>query len=562
MEPGTVRQVPFTPRIPGQRTGAWAQRSATAQGLLEVAVRPTADQSTPDEPMAVLVAGCHDSGKREVIRALLREGNVVDVPPDSYLVMRYDLPADPVAHVPGCRQPRPYRPGDPGTGDAALARPPRRVELSLPDPLLRHFALVDSPCARRLGVAGGLVLGEAAERGGAVVFVAAAGQALTPSELALLGELASRDVTVFFAVVPAGAAAAVDRGAVDGAPVDGAAADGAPVDGAPADGAAADGAAADVVAADVVAADVLAPVVVVGDAADAVEVALEAHRAVVAERVPGLAEAPWFAVDPVAGDTAYLRRALVEWAGDEGLRRASDNPPVLPVVGSVAVGPQAAESGWSEALNWWLRSCTRQLRQRLAIEVADIHLRCVRDLVFGTGCAGLPSSLDHELHALSQKATAESDTAVASIVHDVLRRVLGGEPTEDVRRRVVAAVRQGLAEDTGADLNRVLLVTSTGGVATISGRDALVALPGYAAETVPSILPPIGMAVSGGCYVLLRGSAGSTGADVANARSWLQRVTRAVDLELRREVGRRLEAVHRSLGALVGETVEHGKLLA
>jgi hypothetical protein len=434
-----------------------------------------------------------------------------------------------VAHVPGCREPRRYRPGDPGNGDAALARPPRRVELSLPDPLLRHFALVDSPCANGLGVAGGMVLGEAAERGGAVVFVAAAGQDLTHAELAVLEELASRDVTMFFAVVPADPAASLD--VADFAGVGGA---GLGDDGLE------DGGLED----------------------DAVEVALEVHRAVVAERLPGLADAPWFAVDPVTGDTAYLRRALVEWAGAEGLRRASDNPPVLPAVGGVAVAPDAAASGWAEALNWWLRSSTRQVRQRLAIEVADVHLRCVRDLVFGNGCAGLPSTLDHELHALSQKATAESDTAVASIVHDVLRRVLGGEPTEDVRRRVVAAVRRNLAEDTGADLNRVLLVTSIGGVATISGRDALVALPGYAAETVPPILPPIGLAVSGGCYVLLRGPAGSAGADVTSARSWLQRVTRAVDLELRREVGRRLDAVHRSLGALIRETVEHGKLLA
>jgi len=149
---------------------------------------------------------------------------------------------------------------------------------------------------------------------------------------------------------------------------------------------------------------------------------------------------------------------------------------------------------------------------------------------------------------------------VASIVHDVLRRVLGSEPTEDVRRRVVAAVRRGLTEDAGAGLDRVMLVTREGGVATINGRDALVALPGYAAETVPSILPPIGLAVSGGCYALWRTDPAST--DVTRARSWLQRVTRDVELELRREVGRRLEAVHRSLGALIGETVEHGKLLA
>jgi hypothetical protein len=492
--------------------------------------------------MAVLVVGCHDSGKRALIRALLRAvTELVDVSPASYLVMRYGPTGEPLAHVPGCRRPLAYGPGrdrgsggtggmaDAGSadaGDAAQARPPRRVELTLPDPLLRHFSLIDSPCAHRLGTAGGLVLADAAERGGAVVFVATAGRQLTRSELDLLGELASREVSVFFAIAPAAAQVAH------------------PVSGAD-----------------------LGPEAGLDEAANASEqgsdpvmLALDEHRSVVAGHAPELADAPWFAVDPVAGDTAYLRRALVEWAGVEGLRRASDNPPVLPVAGAARVGAEAGASGWLAALDEWLVDSGRTVRQRLAIEVANVHLRCVRDLLFGGGCAGLPETLDHEMQALSQRATAECDTVVATIVHDVLRRVMGGEPAEDVRRRVVAAVRRVLAEDAhGGGLARVLLVTSAGGVAAVSGRDALVALPGYAPENTPSILPPVGLAVAGGCYALWHAPDND---DVARARSWLQRGTRAVELELLREVDRRLDAVHRSLGALIGETIDRGILLA
>lgn len=502
MESGTLRRVPLAPRIPVQRRSDDDRRTA------DVPVRATADQSTPDEPMAVLLVGCHDSGKRALTRALLRGAPavvpvppaVVPVPPATYLVMRYGPGAEPLAHVPGCRQPRPYRPGPCGEPDASLARPPRRVEVCLPDPLLRHFALVESPCAPLLGSAGGAVLADAAERGGAVVFAVPGNAPLTRSELDLLAELGDRDVSVFFAVMP------------------------------PAE-----------------------------SADNPAEAVLAAHRAAVARHAPRLVDSPWIGVDPAAGDTAFLRRALVEWAGAEGLRRASVNPPVLPAAGTVHIGDEAAQSGWSAALDRWLRNSTRVVRQRLAIEVANIHLRCVQDLVFGAGCAGLPGMLDNELHALSQRATAESDTVVASIVHEVLQRVLAAEPTEDVRRRVVTAVRRALAEDPDADLARVLLVTSTGGVAVIAGREALVAMPGYAAETAAPILPPVGLAVSGGCYVLWHSPAKL---DVAKARSWLQRVTRAVELELLREVGRRFDAVHRSLGALIGETVDHGILLA
>jgi hypothetical protein len=145
-------------------------------------------------------------------------------------------------------------------------------------------------------------------------------------------------------------------------------------------------------------------------------------------------------------------------------------------------------------------------------------------------------------------------------VHDVLRRVLGREPTEAVRRRTAAAVRRGLGDDrSGGDLDRVLLVTGTGGVATVSGGDALAALAGYATEPASPILPPVGLGVSGGCYAVWRGPSAD---DVGKARSWLQRATRAVELDLLREVARRFEAVHRSLGGLIGETVDHGILLA
>jgi hypothetical protein len=361
--------------------------------------------------------------------------------------------------------------------------------------------------------------------------VAAGGRSLTRSELDLLAELATRDVSMFFAAVPAVDDPAVDDPAVDDPDDD-----------------------------------------------DPVSLAPEGHREIVSGHVPALADAPWFTVDPVVGDVAYLRRALVEWAGAEGLRRASDNPPVPAAVGTVHVAETAAASGWSDVLDRWRESSTRLVGQRLAIEVADVHLRCVRDLVFGAGLVALPETLDHELHALSQRATAEFDTVVATIVHDVLRRVLGGEPTEGVRRRVVAAVRRGLTTDAyGVELARVLLVTEAGGVATETGWDALVALAGYAPATVPSILPPVGLAVSGGCYQRWRGpawrgeragepggpaAAVPAGEGVDQARMWLQVVTRAMELELVRDAERRLEAVRSSLGALIGETIDHGILLA
>ncbi|MEK8107851.1 hypothetical protein NKG94_27745 [Micromonospora sp. M12] len=85
----------------------------------------------------------------------------------------------------------------------ALARPPRRVELSVPEPLLRHFTLIDVPDTAMLGVAGTRLLLEAAGRAGALLFVIAADQAFTAAELNLLAEVAPTSVEVVFAVTRA-----------------------------------------------------------------------------------------------------------------------------------------------------------------------------------------------------------------------------------------------------------------------------------------------------------------------------------------------------------------------
>jgi hypothetical protein len=277
--------------------------------------------------------------------------------------------------------------------------------------------------------------------------------------------------------------------------------------------------------------------------------------------VPALAEAHWFALDPATGDTAYLRRALVDWAAAEGLRRAGGNPPVAPgATRTVRVVRDAHESGWEDRLERQVRNAAHRIRQHLALELANIHLRCVQEIVFGAGCAGLPEALDREVHALSLRAVAECDAAVARVLDETSTRVFGEPPDEGVRRRVAAAVREGLPDHpAGRDLDRVLLVTSTGGVATVTGPGAVGALPAYLGATGTAVLPPFGVGLSGGCYQLWRNPGN---ADPAKARSWLQRALREIELELGRELARRFEAVQLALRVVVADAVDHGILLA
>ncbi|WP_242624009.1 hypothetical protein [Micromonospora kangleipakensis] len=487
----------------------------------------------PDEPLAVVAAGPAGAGRRAVLAALLGlEPAMLAVPAGSCLLVNHARVPTRAAYVPGYRQPHSYG-ADPAAAGPALARPPRRVELSVPDPLLRHFAVLDTPDTGPLGVAGGRVLLDAIGRAGALLFVISADQAFTAAELHLLAEVARAPVEVFFVVTPGatGWGPVRDGGSTEdtGASVPLPVRIGAPVQG-----------------------RARVPV-------DPAAVSVAAHRAALLAAVPGLAAARWYPVRQ--GEDAALRRALVGWAADEGLRRASVQPPVLPGEhGRVNVVPGFDPGDLGDGLDRQIRSCAQRIRQHLALELANIHLRVVQEIVFGVGPAGLPELLDRELEALSLLATAQCDQAVRTVLDEAAARVFGAPLAEGVRRRIVKAVRWGLADPpAGRELDRVLLVTSTAGVAGLSGAGAIDALAGFPGAERVEALPPVGVALSGGCWQHWRGP----GTDDPNgARSWAQRALREVELELSSEVSRRFEVIRLSLGAVLTDAVDHGILLA
>ncbi|SCE66932.1 P-loop NTPase family protein [Micromonospora chokoriensis] len=479
----------------------------------------------PDEPLGVVAVGPAGADRRAVLATLLGLDPVMlTVPSGSWLVVRNAKVPTRAAFVPGYRQPHSYG-ADRNAAGPALARPPRRVELSVPEPLLRHFTLIDSPDTATLGVAGTRVLVDAVGRAGALLFVIAADQAFTAAELNLLTEVAPTSVEVVFAVTP---------GAAGWAP--------------PADGTATtEGAGASVPPAEGAATEV-----------DSASVTVAAHRAALLAAVPALAGARWFPVGD-ADSAADLRRALVGWSSREGLQRASVDPPVLP--GGQGRIPVAADPGdWSERLDRHTRSCAQRIRQHLALELANIHLRAVQEIVFGVGCAGLPDLLDREMAALSLLATAQCDQAVRGITADVVGRVLAAPPAEGVRRRIATAVQYGLVDDQpGHELDKVLLITSTAGVTTLTGSEAIDALASYPAAARAEVLPPVAVALSGGCWQQWRRPGKD---DHSAARAWSQRAVREVELGLSREISRRFEVIRLSLGAVLSDAVDHGTLLA
>lgn len=489
-------------------------------------------EAAPDEPLALVAVGPAGAGRDAVVAALLDvDESVLGVPEGTFLVLRHGPEGTGSAYVPGYREPHAYGTGPTAAGPA-LARPPRRVELTLPQPLLRRFDVVDASDSGELGPAGVQVLLDVVDRAGGLLFVISAEQTLTGTDLDLLTEVARSGARVFFVVTPG----------EDGWPTPG------EVD--PATDADHDAGL-----------DPAIGYVLVDSAADPIQVILDAHRAALLAAIPSLAGADWLALDPGHEDPIWLRRALAGWAEQAALHRAAANPPVpRDATRTVPVAETAHDSDWADWLDREVHQRAHRLRQHLALELANIHLRCVQELVFGGGCRALPGALDRELHALSLHAVAESDRGVERILTETLTRVFGEPPDEAVRRRVAVAVRWGLVEERGGrELDRVLLVTSTGGVAAVTGAAAVAALAVYPGELGGVVLPPIGAALSGGCYQHWRNP---SNADVAKARSWLQRALREVELELARELTRRFEAVQESLGAVLNDAVDHGILLA
>ncbi|MEU5907818.1 hypothetical protein ABZ780_26015 [Micromonospora sp. NPDC047467] len=476
------------------------------------------------EPLGVVAVGPAGADRRAVLATLVGLDPVMlTVPAGSWLVVRHAKVPTRAAFVPGYRQPHSYG-ADRDAAGPALARPPRRVELSVPEPLLRHFTLIDTPDTGTLGVAGVRVLLDAVGRAGALLFVIAADQAFTAPELNLLAEVAASPVEVVFAVTPGAAgwapptdSAVTTQDAGLSAP---------PAGGPPGE-------------------------------VDSIAVTVAAHRAALLAAVPSLAGARWFPIDGV--DSADLRRALVGWSAGEGLQRASTDPPVLP--GQHDRVPVVADPGdWSGQLDRRSRSCAQRIRQHLALELANIHLRAVQEIVFGVGCAGLPDLLDREMAALSLLATAQCDQAVRRILDDAATQVLGAPPVEGVRRRIATAVQYGLVDHRpGRDLDRVLLITSTAGVARLTGAEAIDALASYPTAYRDEVLPPVAVALSGGCWQQWRAPGND---DHSAARAWSQRALREVELELSREISRRFEVIRLSLGVVLSDAVDHGLLLA
>jgi hypothetical protein len=213
-----------------------------------------------------------------------------------------------------------------------------------------------------------------------------------------------------------------------------------------------------------------------------------------------------------------------------------------------------------EVLDAGIRSLGQAGAQRLSLELAAIHVRCAQETSADNGMARLAHAFDHELHALSVRTTRGIDEAATTIMRRVFAEILDGPPDNAALTRIRRATRRAVeaAESGPPEWDRVLLVTATSGIAVTTGRGAVASLSAVAPRPLDTyLLPPVGVALSAGCYSIWRG-----GGERAQCRAWLQRAIRVLEVDLGRERARRLDYLREALAVVAADTIDHGVLLA
>jgi hypothetical protein len=290
--------------------------------------------------------------------------------------------------------------------------------------------------------------------------------------------------------------------------------------------------------------------------------ARQAHRAVVAEHCPHLADARWLVLEK--DGVGELRELLQGWgaAGREA-------PPAGPATTTTV---SADDELWRLQLEREIRNRRVTATQRASIDLATIHVRCVQELGTGQGCPELPYVLDRALHGLSVRINRQLEADTAAIIEQVFTPLLDEPPGPAVLARIRTAARRTVDSlgDEEPARDRAMLLTATSAVATLTGQAATDSLSALGLpEPADRVLPGIGIALNASCYQMWQPKAAATqpdapprAAEKKDCRRWLQQALRMIEAEVARELAQRYEDLHQALAIIAADAVDHGVLLA
>lgn len=554
---------------PGQggRAALAAQlRAATDAGLAylrKVDVDAATDierlRRQPVDRPAVVVVGETKRGKSSLVNAVIGVPGLspVDaaVATAAYLEFCHGAVGQAVAYVPGAEAPVPVGLAelrDWGTVLGELpagTRPPRRIEVRHPAPLLERLSLVDTPGTGGLDPLHAEVALDAVGRAAALLFVVDASSPLSKPELDFLIEASKRVNTVLFALTKT-------------------------------------------------------------DAYPGWRTILADNQAQVRAHAPRFGAAPWFAVSAQLAELAatlpaevaaelvtesrigQLRQALVDLAGHGAvLGQANVLRSVrsefirldLELAGKIkATDPDPGDAGRAraerqavanrkrtESRQWQLALSTETQRARveatglLRTYVSGLQEDLLNriDKAKGEQLKNLPAEVDRALHALSVRLSADLEHRFRTLGERVLAQVFAPHELHQVLRGLNATLRHALGAKPrreGGGPDSMMIALSAGGMAFMAGRGAMAGASalGAGAMVGGGLLIPfagLGLGLAAGAFVLYRRRVAT---DRQQARTWLREVLGEARAALADEIMQRFTDLQYALTLALDEAIE------
>ena len=277
------------------------------------------------------------------------------------------------------------------------------------------------------------------------------------------------------------------------------------------------------------------------------------NQTTLARQVPDLALRPWHTVSRSATSVLELRDSVLAWSRDQRRPRRRRAP-------AIRVAPAAAESGWKELLRVEVDRAHRSV-----VGCAERDLGRLRELTLA-GRLGV-EEFGRRLRILSVALAAEAHTGVDAAVESVLRRVLTQPPDTDVLDRVAVALQRDVAQRCcgATTCFRVLRVTGTAAAAIATAGDAA-ASASLLPERTSGVLPPLSIGLTTNCVPMTRRSAEETEDIAANAvtdreRDWVTRALDSLERELYRELTRQFTYLGQATSDLIVDGLDHDLLL-
>lgn len=530
-------------------------RKVDADAAAEIDVLRRREVTRP----SIVIVGETKRGKSSLVNALIGVAELspvdVAVATSTYLEFTHGTAEQVRAFIPGRDEPVELAVADLRDWATAFGqlpdgqRPPRRIEVRYPAPLLEHLTLVDTPGTGGLDPVHAEIALDAVAQADALLFVVDASSPFTKPELDFLIEASKRVNLVVFALTKI-------------------------------------------------------------DAYPGWRTIWEDDRAQLRTHAPRFGAAPWFPVSARLAELAMqlppeaaaelvrearvadLQRALLDLASKGQLLRQSN---VLRAVRSeiirldleigeriAAADPDPADMEkakqeraalaarkrtdsrqWSLALNTETQrarvEATGRLRGYLNALQEDFLNRIEK--MKGEELKRLPQDIDRALHALSVRLSYDLDYRFRKVAERTLAKVFDPHELQFVLRGLNATLRHVLASKPrreGGGPDGVLVAMSAGGMALMAGRGAMAGATALGASAILGgglLVPVVGLGVglAAGGFILYRRRVAS---DRQQAKVWLREVVGEARAALSDEIAHRFTDLQYALTLALDEAIE------